>query len=693
MASLPAVDHAVPPTPVHEVRIDLAAPGHAFRPDEALGAALDGGVKAGIDPIFTPHNLAAMKRLGLRPLTYRLRTELGIEAWHWNPVGHWSDPAHSQGYWTSSSRLGPPITMSWGYRLPRRGDSIDNANETEWSRLTDGDPATFWKSNPYLDPSVVRDGRAHAQWLQVRLPAPAAIDAIGIDWAQPYATRYAVQYWVGTSLDDPHGRWVTFPRGEITNGQGGRVRLSLADQPISARFVRVLMQASSGRAPPGSQDWRDRKGYAVGEVYLGHSREGGLDDLLVHVPNPKTQTFTHVSSTDPWHRAIDRDDQLEQAGIDRVFRSGLGFGRPIMTPVGLLFDTPDNAAAELRYLRRRHYPVRQIELGEEPDGQYAAAEDYGALYVAAARRLRGLLPGARFGGPSLQSYSTTTVLQPEAPSSWNAGFLAYLRARGRMADLGFVSFEYYPVETMCGDINAALIRQTPWLADAVRTLRADGAPVGTPLIISEYGLSAHAGRAMSEMPSALLMAQIAGEWLQLGGKAAYMFGYPPNTPFNQTNPCAGFGNMTPFMADSDGQAVTPLPAYYAARLLTGAWTQPGHGLHRSLPTSVANMPGDEVRAYAVRRPDGRLAVLAINRSARLSFRLALSGRREPGDGWTALTGPAEVLTYGPDQYVWNDAGPASAPLRSLPPASGKLPRGPLILDLGPETLAVVVTEP
>lgn len=691
-ASAPA-PAAHPALAAHEVRIDLTARGHVFRPDEALGAAFDGGVRGGIDQNLTPHNIAAMKRLGLRPLTYRLRTELGIEAWHWNPVGRWSDPAKQQGYWTSSDRLGPPIGLSWGYKLPRRGDSIDNANETEWSRLTDGDPATFWKSNPYLDPSVVRDGRPHAQWLQIRLPAAAEMDAIGIDWAEPFATRYAVQYWVGTSLDDQKGRWITFPRGMIKDGRGGKVRLDLTDRPVSARYVRILMLESSGTAPPGSHDWRDRKGYAVGEVYLGRKTAGGLNDQLTHLPDPRRQSFTHVSSTDPWHRAIDRDIDLEQAGIDRIFRSGLASGRPVMTPVGLLFDTPDNAAAELRYLRRRRYPVREVELGEEPDGQYAAPEDYGALYVAAARRLKGILPGARFGGPSLQSYATTTVLQPEAPAAWTAGFLAYLRDRGRMADLGFVSFEYYPVETMCGDINAALITQTAWLKDAVRTLRADGTPKATPLIITEYGLSAHAGRAMSELPSALLMGQIVGEWLQLGGKAAYMFGYPPNTPFNQTNPCAGFGNMTPFIADGDGQARTPTPTYYAARLLTGVWTQPGHGAHRSLPAEVTDMPGDEVRAYAVRRPDGRLAVMAINRSRDRRYRLTLAVRRKPGGGWTPLQGPARISAYGPDQYAWIDAGPDSAPLRSLPPVTGQLGPGPMVLDLGPDSLAVIVEAP
>ncbi len=669
-------------------------PVNRFRPDEAFGAALDGDGDGDTDRLYTPHNVAAMTSAGLKRISYRLRTELGIEAWHWNPQGTWSDPAHAQGYWTSSDKPGPPIMISWGYNLPRRGDTIDNANNVSYSRLDDGDPATFWKSNPYLDPHYTHQP-ARPQWAIIELAAAADIDTAKIAWADPYAVRYQVQYWVGRDEYDRAGRWTPFPEGTIVQGAGGEITLKLAPRPIHAQFLRLWLETSSGGPnPPEGGDIRDHLGYAVREVGFGTTdAEGVFHDLVKHGRKRGEQTPTHVSSTDPWHRAIDRDKDLEQPGLDRVYLSGLTNGLPMMAPAAIYYDTPENAAAELRYLKARGYPLTQMELGEEPDGQYIDAADYGALYLETYDILHAIDPKISLGGPSLQSGVTDTWLDPNPDHSWNGQFITYLKSRGRLEALGFFSFERYPFDDMCGDIGEKLRQQTRMEHEEMTRLRAEGVPTTIPWVISEYGFSAFSGRPMVELPGALLDADIVGDFLSEGGGAAYLFGYGPSIPVNQHLECAGYGNMMLQLADPDGQATVPLPAFQFARMLTGDWTQAGHGEHQVFRIDLASPTpapkgGPAVTAYAVKRPDGRWAVMAVNRDETRPADLTL--RLKAGGGAArALKGPVEVVQYSTANYAWKPDGNSGRPSRNLPPFRSTRQTAEAAFVLPPYSLTVI----
>src|SRR5690242_7061793 len=62
-------------------------PANKFVPFQNIGGAIDGHFKGDINKMLTRSNIAEMKQAGLKPVSYRLRTELAGETWHWNPKG------------------------------------------------------------------------------------------------------------------------------------------------------------------------------------------------------------------------------------------------------------------------------------------------------------------------------------------------------------------------------------------------------------------------------------------------------------------------------------------------------------------------------------------------------------------------------------------------------------------------------
>jgi hypothetical protein len=145
------------------------------------------------------------------------------------------------------------------------------------------------------------------------------------------------------------------------------------------------MNRSSGSTSARATDIRDTVGFAMREIYLGSvDARGEFHDEIQHGKERQSQTIIHVSSTDPWHRVGDLDEGVEQPGFDRIYQSGLTNSLPVLLPTGVLFDTPENAANEIRYLRARGFRFDRVELGEEPEDIYAP-EDFGALYPMGAQ--------------------------------------------------------------------------------------------------------------------------------------------------------------------------------------------------------------------------------------------------------------------------------------------------------------------
>jgi hypothetical protein len=640
------------------VTVDGSAPLASFDPAHALGAAIDGHEKGDTKRMFSLRAARAMRSAGFHSLSYRLRTELAGEVWHWNPHGRWSDAAHRQGYWISSADSRTPIRVSYGYRLPRRGNTHDQANDDGYSRLDDGNDATFWKSNPYLDSHFTHEAKdAHPQWIVIDTGG-AAVNVLKIAWAQPFAVDYSVEY--SNDADGPEDfatdtLWTAFPAGAVHGGTGGNAELTLAAAPIAAKYVRILMTQSSMTSPAASRDIRDSLGYAVCEIRLGTlDAAGAFQDVIKHGRSNKDQTTMYVSSTDPWHRAMDRDERIEQPGLDLIFRRGLADQQPAMIPSGVLYDTPDNAAAELRFLRSRGYRVGRLELGEEPDEQWGAAEDYGALYLEWVDALHAIDPALQVGGPSLVADSSTP--DPDSHSPFVPRLFAYLNARRRLKDFSFFSFEWYPFDDVCDPIAPQLAQAADLLAGTVDRFHQLGVPAGMPMAITEYGYSAYGAEAEVDVPGALIDADIIGRFLTSGGDQAFLYGWEPGEPLSD-RPCTTGNNM--MFTEGD---LTPTATYHSSRLLTMRWleTQGKHDIYRA-HADARDADGNElVRAYPVRRPDGRWSVMVVNMDPEHSYTATF--RLASGEALKA----AQVWQFSRAQYQWHQEGADGYPDPSLP---------------------------
>jgi hypothetical protein len=661
-------------------------------PTQALGAGVDGHERDECARMFTDKNIAEMRSAGFGPLTYRLRTELAGEVWHWNPRGTWSNPVHQCGYWISDDSLAEPINLSYGYRLPRRGNTIDQANDDGYSRITDGNEELFWKSNPYLDSHFTGEADdAHPQWVVIDLGAARPVNAIRIYWGKPYAQQYRVEYWSGADPMHLHAdrkdEWRLFPNGALNRESSGDESVRLCAKALPVRFVRVVMSRSSQASAQTSDDIRDRLGFAIREIELGSiDSRNRFHDYVRHAADRHRQTVIYVSSTDPWHRAEDIDYKIEQPGLDFILRSALTNGLPILVPVGVLYDTPENAAAEISYLRQ--YPLEGIELGEEPDGQWASPDDYAALYTGVARRLAALNPRLKLGGPSLQNFEQQLLTWPDAAGnrSWLNRFLKCVRSAGVPFD--FFSFEFYPFDNICADAAPQLLQTPKRLGEMMTSLRADGVPTAIPWLMTEYGYSVFAGRHEVDIEGALFNADTVGTFLTLGGSKPYLYGYEPN--YLQDELKCSWGNLMMLQMKSNSDELNHLSGYHAAQLITKEWMQPIDEPHEIFPVSVkqAKTSLSAVSVYAVRRPDKQWSLLAINkhpnRTARLSVQFNFSGARPQ----ISFAGSVNVIQFSREQYEWHDDGPNGNPIRSLPPAHFTR-EASLFYDLPPYSLTVL----
>ena len=692
------------------IRVD-ATPSHVvntFSPPHALGGAID-RLRAGTgapgseegprltkeqvdkntDTLLSEPVLKEILGAGWQTVTYRQNTELMVEGWHWNAAGTWSNPEKKEGYFTGSVEPGSPIRHSYAYPLPHRGFSRGDGNG--WSRLTDGDTNSYWKSNPYLTKAFTgEDDALHPQWVMIDLGAKVEVNAIRIDWANPYARHYAVQFWTGTL--EPfydgtmNGTWQTFPQGYITAGKGGIETLKLVSGTIPARYLRIWMTESSNTCDlHGAADKRNCVGYAINELYVGTLSAGGFfNDVVQHLPS-RRQTVTWPSSVDPWHAETDLDySRGDQIGFDLFFTSGITRGLPTMVPIAMLYETPENAAAEIAYLYKRHYPISWIEMGEEADGQHMLPEDYGALYIQFAAAIHKRVPEAKLGGPAFEGTFGDVEVWPDGMGrvSFLARFLDYLKMHGHLNDFTFFSFEHYPFQEKGITASWGDLYIEPMLVHhVVQAWRDNGLPPNLPFFMTEGNMGGGSGS--RDVKSALWLADYVGSMMSEGAGATYYFHYIP-TP----------GGRGGFLAlDKDYRVVNYPAQYLAAQVITKEWVQPVDAAHRMFraTSDVTDENGNVlVTAYALERPDGQWSLMLVNKDRDSDHTVGVTFADEETNHARHFAGTVDRVTFGAAEYQWPAGDGATHAEPDGPPTKATVQGGKDALYRLPKASVVVL---
>jgi hypothetical protein len=665
-------------TRAQTIRVDTA-PAHAikFDPDQALGSSMDILPANLVDTVYSEPVLKESLSAGWGPITYRQNTELTIAAWHWNPDGAWSDPAHQSGYFTGSAEPKEFLRRSFGYSLPHRGSTHSDASQGRYSRLTDGDATTYWKSNPYLTKKFTgEDDARNPQWIVIDFGTPQDVDEIRIAWANPYARKYVVQYWVGEdAFEKPTaGVWTFFSGGGVQDGKGGTAKLKLAESPVKARFLRIWMTESSNTCDThGSDDLRNCVGYAVNEIYAGnHATSGEFVDVITHAPG-QNQTAITVSSTDPWHTAADTEPSRVQTGFDLFFTSGITNKLPAMIPVSLIYANPEDAAAELAYIEKRGYPISCVEIGEEPDGKKTSPEDYGALYLQWAAALHRVDPKLKLGGPVFEGVNEDIKVWPDSQgrTSWLGRFVDYLKERGRLQDLAFVSFEHYPFPPC--EINwTDLYREPELLQHILQVWHEDGVPENVPLMNTESNISWALTEPMTENFAALWLADSVGAFLSNGGAVYY---HSPIQPEPLRSGCRGFSTYGNFVANEKLEIQQHTSQYFAGQMINLEWVKHGAGVHQLFPAE-ADVKDDAghalVTAYAAKRPDGEWSLMVLNKDPSNEHEVKIEFAGASGKPSAHFAGRVTMVTFGAEQYVWHSEGPKSHADPDGPPVTKAL---------------------
>jgi hypothetical protein len=328
--------------------------------------------------------------------------------------------------------------------------------------------------------------------------------------------------------------------------------------------------------------------------------------------------------------------QVADARFFHAVRCVGATGAPVLLGLNLLGRDPQ-ATGDLLAAAGGLVPRDQltIAIGNEPNlyggrlpGRYSGYFGfYGSVLTTLRRRLGSFLPPV--AGPDAAAFrwitETAQFIHEAAPS----------QADAHVYGINGCADDAHPTARQLLDPDASTRRITA-LAPIVRA----GRVTHTPLQISEINSVACRGTAgLSNTPAAALWA------LQVLGDAT-------TAGFGRLQFHASRGFYDAFVVRPD-RTVTFRPLWTAMVLADALWTAGTRPLH------VTGPKPSQVGLFAARRPDGALAVLAVNRDRRRARTVvvrtaaasALLGRMTPRGRFTAALN-GRVLRWSHGRPVW-----------------------------------------
>jgi hypothetical protein len=238
-------------------------------------------------------------------------------------------------------------------------------------------------------------------------------------------------------------------------------------------------------------------------------------------------------------------------------------------------------------------------------------------------------------------------------TSWLGRFLIYLKEHGRIHDLAFYPFEHYPF-VPCTVQWSSLYDEPALISHIMDVWREDGLPADVPMFVTETNLSWESGESFPDIFGALWEADYLGAFFAAGGGATYYFHYLPEPLGHGCN--NSIGTFAMFSVDKDYQLDHPLSQVFASQMYPQEVVQPGDGRHTIFPAKSDITDGTGrplVTAYVVARPDGKYAVMLVNKDQftphTVQIRFDDSGARTT----RSFHGPVSVVTFGKAQYQWH----------------------------------------